>query len=143
MAKTTYANYEEAREEVHWSSGINIIAGVWLIIAPFALGYTDMANALWNDIILGIAVFILAIVRTNAPLQYEPVGWTNIVLGLWLIIAPFVLDYTGINATAAMWNDIFLGSIIAILAAISVYATHRARRAMTGTRTAEELRRTR
>ncbi|WP_166805133.1 SPW repeat protein [Nitrosococcus wardiae] len=148
MADKSYA--EEARKEVHWSSGINIIAGVWLIIAPFAWGYHHLTDALWNDIILGTAVFILAVVRTSAPLQYESVGWTNIVFGLWLIIAPFVLDYTGVNAIAAMWNDIFVGSIIAILAAISVYATHRVTRrggpygaTSTRPRSAEEVRRTR
>ena len=133
MAETSYMHRSEARETVHWSSGINIIAGIWLIIAPFALSYSDIDQAVWNDVIIGIAVFILAIVRTGNPLKYEPVGWVNIVLGIWLIIAPFVLGYTAeavtvgeTNGMAALWNDIILGIIIVVLAAISVYATHKA-----------------
>ncbi len=33
-----------------------VLAGAWLIIAPFVLGYSTNALALWNDIILGLIV---------------------------------------------------------------------------------------
>jgi len=39
---------------------INVILGAWLIIAPFIIGYTSFAAALWNDIIVGIVAVILA-----------------------------------------------------------------------------------
>jgi len=39
---------------------ISAIAGVWLILAPFILGYTAVSTALGADIILGIAVAVLA-----------------------------------------------------------------------------------
>jgi general stress protein CsbA len=35
---------------------IGIILGIWLIIAPFILGYAQNTTAMWNDIILGILV---------------------------------------------------------------------------------------
>jgi len=37
---------------------LGIIFGIWLIIAPFVLGYSQITNALWNDIILGIVVAV-------------------------------------------------------------------------------------
>lgn len=37
-------------------SWLCVIAGIWLIIAPFILGYSDNVTALWNDIILGLIV---------------------------------------------------------------------------------------
>ncbi|MCL6560244.1 MAG: SPW repeat protein [Firmicutes bacterium] len=37
---------------------IGIILGIWLIIAPFALGYQNITNAMWNDIILGVLVAV-------------------------------------------------------------------------------------
>jgi VIT1/CCC1 family predicted Fe2+/Mn2+ transporter len=40
---------------------IAAIAGVWLIIAPFILGTPDIAAGLWNDIIVGVIVFIRAV----------------------------------------------------------------------------------
>jgi hypothetical protein len=43
-----------------WLGKINVILGFWLIIAPFLLGYTFIGE-IWDNIILGIAVFALNI----------------------------------------------------------------------------------
>ncbi len=40
-------------------SGINIILGAWMIIAPFVLGYSNNPVALWNNIIIGAIVVSL------------------------------------------------------------------------------------
>jgi len=40
---------------------IFVLAGIWLIIAPFVLGYSDTTSALWNDIVLGIVVAVVGI----------------------------------------------------------------------------------
>jgi hypothetical protein len=34
------------------ASGLNVLAGIWLIIAPFVLGYDD-GDPYWNDIVFG------------------------------------------------------------------------------------------
>ena len=115
---------QSVRTQVHTASGINIVAGLWLIIAPFVLGYSGMSGALWNDVVLGIGVAVLAIVRVGNPLQYEGISWTNFVLGLWLIIAPFVIGYTD---TAGLWNDIILGVIILSMAAWSAMSSRNVR----------------
>jgi hypothetical protein len=39
---------------------INAVVGVWLILAPFILGYSAIVAALWNDIIVGVVVIVLA-----------------------------------------------------------------------------------
>jgi hypothetical protein len=41
-----------------WIGWTTLILGIWLLIAPFALGYTNIAVALWNDILLGVLVAI-------------------------------------------------------------------------------------
>lgn len=38
-----------------------VLGGIWLIIAPFALDYSQTISALWNDIIVGIIVSAVAI----------------------------------------------------------------------------------
>ena len=40
---------------------INAVVGLWLIAAPFVLGYTGTALALWNDVIVGLVVAVLAV----------------------------------------------------------------------------------
>ena len=116
------------RETVQWTSGINVVAGLWLIIAPFVLGYDEIQAALWNDIVVGIIVAAFAVARVARPLMNPGLSWINAVLGLWLIVAPFVLGYGRVveaealavegavgGAQTAMWNDIIVGVIILVL----------------------------
>lgn len=113
------------------ASGINVIAGIWLIIAPWALGYSNIDAAVWNDVLVGIAVVILAGIRTATPNRSTGVSWANVALGVWLIIAPFILQYGAYamgNAGAAFWNDILLGIAVAALAWASAASTQRVTR---------------
>lgn len=55
---------------------LGIIFGIWLIIAPFVLGYSNVVNAMWNDIILGILVTIGSYLA-NAELKGTRVGGTG------------------------------------------------------------------
>lgn len=117
---------DKSKKAVHRLSGTNIVLGVWLFIAPFAVGYADLEPAVWNDMVIGATIFILALVRVIAPLQHEGISWTNTVLGVWLVIAPFILGYhefakggQGINIMGAIWNDVVVGVIVFALSAWS------------------------
>jgi hypothetical protein len=39
---------------------VNAAVGVWLVVSPFILGYAAVVAALWNDIIIGAVVIVLA-----------------------------------------------------------------------------------
>jgi hypothetical protein len=39
---------------------VNLGVGVWLVVSPFVLGYAAVAAALWNDLIIGAVVIVLA-----------------------------------------------------------------------------------
>jgi hydrogenase/urease accessory protein HupE len=39
---------------------INAVVGVWLILSPFALNYSTVVAAMWNSIIVGVVVIVLA-----------------------------------------------------------------------------------
>lgn len=54
------------RDEVASASDLNVIAGIWLIISPFALGYGPRDSS-WNPIVFGAVVGVLALVRAPAP----------------------------------------------------------------------------
>lgn len=41
-----------------WQNWVNVILGIWLIIAPFIFNF-DVA-ARWNSVIVGIVVAVLA-----------------------------------------------------------------------------------
>jgi ABC-type Fe3+-siderophore transport system permease subunit len=91
------------------------VAGVWEVIAPFVLGYSDNQTALWNAIIVGV---VLVILGAGAALTTEPntergLNGVSAVAGVWLVLAPFILGYSVIQA--ALWNAIIVGIIVIVL----------------------------
>ncbi len=59
------SNQEGTDRALDW---LNALVGLWLIAAPFVLGYTGIAAALWNDVIVGLIVAVIA-------------GWAAVALG--------------------------------------------------------------
>ena len=44
-----------------WEEWANVVLGVWLVISPWALGFSSLATAMWNAVIVGIVVAVLAL----------------------------------------------------------------------------------
>jgi hypothetical protein len=111
-------------------SGINILVGLWLVLAPWFLGYPRAYEAMWNDTAVGVAVLLLALIRAIAPTRFVGISRANMLLGLWLILAPFVLDYGRgglVFENVATWNDIVMGIVVIVSAWLSAEITRRAR----------------
>lgn len=109
---------------VRMASGANLLLGLWLVIAPWVLDYSSETNAVWNQVVVGIAIATLALLRTMDPAAAASLSWTNFVLGGWLLFAPFVLRYDGSGNTSAIyWNDILVGVLVIGLAAWSATAS--------------------
>lgn len=116
-------------ETTKWLSGINSLIGAWLVLSPFVLvqatGGLTASN--WNNIIIGIAVFLIAGYNYYRQSQrLEPsTGSASLValLGLWMIIAPFVVFAV---AGLMFWSNILSGALVTI---ISVYVAYEGREA--------------
>jgi hypothetical protein len=91
---------------------LNVIAGIWLIISPFVLGYTG-ADATWNPIVFGAAVIVLALARMAGGVQALWASWLNMAIGVWLFISAFWLA----SSSQASWNVGILGVVVFILGA--------------------------
>ena len=44
-----------------WEEWTNLILGLWLIIAPWALGFSTHALATWNLVVVGVVVAVLSL----------------------------------------------------------------------------------
>ncbi|HTP00155.1 MAG TPA: SPW repeat protein [Anaerolineales bacterium] len=86
---------------------MNIGFGIWLLLSPFLLGYAAATLALWDALIVGVAILTLAWLRMLRPARSVNPGWGNQLLGAWLAISPFVLGFAA--SGAAKWNDIAIG----------------------------------
>lgn len=131
MADITYRTGHAELQRARWASSLNVLAGIWLVIAPFILGFTSSASAMWNSIAVGAVVVVLAAIRAFNPDEREGISWVNVVLGLWMVVSPYVLNYT--NVSSAQTNALITGVIILALAAFSAYETNEAHRGAGGT----------
>jgi len=100
---------------------INLILGIWLIVAAWAVGSASVVTA--NDVVLGVLLVACSwwIVGAMAP----PVGiaWFEMLCGLWLIAAPFAFGYRAMRAASI--NDVVVGIVTIIVAAIASTAITR------------------
>ncbi len=118
------ASTQGPRTDVIWAAVMNLLAGAWLVGAPHALGYSDVTDALWNDMIIGLAVVIVAVIRILTPARSRWLSLINVVLALWLFAAPLVFEHEA--GSAELWNDLVLGAIILIESSISLTYGRRA-----------------
>ncbi len=106
------------RRQIVGLSGLNVLAGIWLIIAPWVLGYSAR-DPRWNDVVFGIIVAVLALIRVSGAYRADFLSWINALIGVWLFVAAFTIDHTAV----ASWNDVILGIIVFLLAISSADAT--------------------
>ncbi len=105
-----------------YSSGasiLNIILGIWTLVSPAALGFSRSPNMLWNTIVVGIVVIVLAGIQVSTR-RGAALGWINFLLGLWLIVTGFAFGMGMRMNPAFFWNQLIDGIVIAI---VSIWST--------------------
>ncbi|HEY7791187.1 MAG TPA: SPW repeat protein [Vicinamibacterales bacterium] len=101
-----------------WASWVLVIFGIWLIIAPFVLGYSAIsAAATTEDVILGVVILILSLWSALAVVPPAGISWILLLLGIWVLIAPFVVGYAIMSGTA-MGNDVVMGILTIVFSLI-------------------------
>jgi hypothetical protein len=85
-----------------------------------------MFDAYWSDVVVGIALGVIALVCLVNPAITASLTLTRVALGGWLVAAPFVLGYG--DVARPRWNDITVGVVVIFLAAIGSGTPERATR---------------
>jgi SPW repeat-containing protein len=106
------------REAVMGLSGLNVLAGIWLIISPWVLGYGS-GDAWWNPVVCGAIVTILAFVRAAGDVRADGAAIVNMLVGIWLFVSAWWLA----SSSQASWNVWILGLVVFFLALFSLAAS--------------------
>ena len=96
-----------------WAKFINIILGLWLIVAPSILGYTTAASD--NGHIVGPIIITFSTISLWEAT--DNVRKWNYPFGLWLLLSPFVLGY---ELPFAIASDIGVGIAGLVLSSINI-----------------------
>ena len=94
-----------------WAQIINTFAGLWLIVAPWLLGYGESASQ--NGYIIGPVIITFSVVAYwEATRVVRKWNWP---LAAWLLVAPWILDY---NSDAAIISDMAIGIIVLVFSSV-------------------------
>jgi len=96
-----------------WQDWATFLLGVWLAASPWLLGYSDSEGAMWNAVILGVALAVFSLLELGLPGKWEE--WVNLLAGLWLVVAPFVIGFT--SHFGASVNAMLVGAAAVLLSA--------------------------
>lgn len=96
----------------HWQDPANAVAGAWLIVSPWVLGFQGISPAMWAMVATGIVLGAVALGATFVPQQWEE--WTEVALAVWLAVSPWVLGFAA--KEAAMTNAVLVATVVMVLA---------------------------
>lgn len=94
-----------------WKDVLSLLLGIWLIVSPFALGFTGEPYAAWTAYAFGVVIAVAAGFALAAFRVWEE--WLNALFGLAVGISPWVLGYAAL--TPAMYNAAVVGVAVVVL----------------------------
>lgn len=91
-----------------WHDRLVLLLGIWLFLAPFALGVPSLSHP------AVVAAYVCAVFLIGSAAEAPPIPdaieeWVALVAGASLAATPWLLDYTGEAALA--WNAVAVGAL--------------------------------
>ena len=99
------------KQNIKTANWLIVLAGVWLIIAPFIRGFSGTALSL-NDVITGIIIAFISLIAIGMPEEGTWLNWVSAILGVWIFVTPFFMMSLG---NAGLWNNLIIGLITVAL----------------------------
>lgn len=112
-------------DTMQWVSALAALVGLYIVASPFLFEATN--TAIWNDTLVGTAIFLLAgynfVRMTRDRLASVGVASLTVLLGLWALVSPALIEM-GSNQLAT--GTAISGAVVAVLAAYTAYANNSA-----------------
>lgn len=103
------------------TEGLGFLAGIWLAISPWVLGFGFQSGITVSNLVTGLAVAALALGFASAFGRTHTLAWVTPLLGLWTIFSPWLTADT--TATGGMIaNNIIVGVLILLLGLLALGA---------------------
>jgi hypothetical protein len=121
--------YEQAAETptAQAADGLTFLAGLYLAMSPWVVGFTDHSGLTANNLFTGIALALLALGFASAFGRTHGIAWVAPVIGLWTIVAPWLVS-GATPETAAIINNVAVG-VLCVLFSLGTMSVGMRRRA--------------
>ncbi|MEU0675853.1 SPW repeat protein [Streptomyces sp. NPDC006172] len=90
------------------------LLGLYCAVSPWIVHYSAGQPALMtHNLIVGIAIGVLALGFTAAPARMYGLSWAMCALGIWMIIAPWVVGSS--PDAGVVVNNVIIGALALLL----------------------------
>jgi hypothetical protein len=111
------------------TEGLAFLAGVYLAISPWVVGFTELSTITFNNLVTGIAVALLALGFASAFGRTHGLTWVVPLIGVWTIVSPWAVSGE-VNTTEVVVTNVITGAVIVLLGLLTVaFGMRRAGRA--------------
>jgi hypothetical protein len=121
---------ESIKSTILAASGLNALAGFWLMVAPFGFGYSKLKVASWIGVLGGLGIASLAALRmfgaSRGRFGSGYLSWANVALGLGIAASPFLFGHSGVSRAAL--NHVITGLAAASMGTSNALASRSHRR---------------
>jgi hypothetical protein len=101
------------------ADGVTLLAGVYLALSPWLVGFADLPGITVNNLVTGLVVAVLALAFGAAYGRTHGIAWVPPVIGIWTILAPWVIAGE-MSTFATVWNNGVAGVVIAVFGLASM-----------------------
>jgi SPW repeat-containing protein len=96
-------------------AGLTLLAGLYLTISPWVVGFrVTAADLRVTDLICGAVVALLAIGYASAYGRTHGLSWVTPVIGAWTVVAPWVV-LGGTPDAGTIISNVICGGVIVVL----------------------------
>ncbi|MFK0137457.1 SPW repeat protein [Streptomyces murinus] len=138
---STHPDVSEMRErydrmlggrDVALVDGPVFLLGLYCAASPWILHYTASQPALMtHNLIMGIAIGLLALGFTRAPERMYGLSWAMCALGVWMIIAPWIVGSA--PDIGVIINNVVIGALALLLGIVCAATSAKATKATKST----------
>jgi hypothetical protein len=90
------------------------LLGLYCAVSPWVVHYTtSQPDLVPHNLVMGIAIGLLALGFTRAPERMYGLSWAMCALGIWMIVAPWIVGDS--PDAGVVWNNIIIGALALIL----------------------------
>lgn len=94
--------------------GLTVLAGVYLAISPWVVGFNNVSTITVNNLLTGITVAVLALGLASAFSRTHGLAWVTPLIGIWTIITPWVVS-GNVDTTGVIVNNVITGAVLVLL----------------------------
>jgi hypothetical protein len=95
------------------ADGLTFLAGLYLAMSPWVVGFTDHAAMTVSNLVTGIAIAMLAIGFVAVYSHLHGLAWVAPILGAWVIVSPWLVS-GGTPSNAAIVSNVIVGVLCVI-----------------------------